>query len=360
LRRERIAIEFKGQEYFESVEYPQSKEMISLMDVNANKAKATSSVPTSTKKSATVKNLPERGRGAKPAAEEAAPVQELPTLHGSQIVFFVNGKCQGVAFQDLYDYLQLRTKPSSKKTQNKRKPREGMLEHTENPFDDGWLGYYPFISLFNGAEVSLNTGPNFDFPPPPDIDAFLANDMQPVDTKVQTWRPVCERYSEFMAEQWAMDAQEEAAAQAVIVMQAKEDEAERKAALRREKKRISEQKRRQRKAEEVKASKLKEKMEREGMPFDAIGAASAGDLPSGEGPTSGAIHPPRSTPLGLLPFLAEEGKMPMTPTTPSSVELEESYGQETMLAPSHSGAHMYTTPEFVDKHDEDADADMMH
>lgn len=217
IKRERIAIEFKGQEYFECLEYPQSKEMIALMDAqDRKKATDTSSVPSSsTKKSATVKNLPSTSRGAKGTKPEQAPLRQLPTLGlDSHIAFFINGECQGVAFQDLFDYLPLRAPP---KANEKKKPnKEGLREHKENPFDDGTLGYYPFISLFNEAKVRINPGPTFEFPPPPNIDAILsASNPQDVDVKPlpsdasRTWRPICERYPEFIAEQKELDALEE-------------------------------------------------------------------------------------------------------------------------------------------------------
>lgn len=219
IKRERIAIEFKGQEYFESLEYAQSKEMIALMDANDRK-KSTSSTPapSSSKKSATVKNLPSTARGGKSRPPEAAPMRPLPTLGPeSCIAFFVNGKSQGIAFQDIFDYLPLRTPPN--KSQEKRRPnREGIREHKENPFDDGSLGYYPMISLFNEAEVALNPGPDFEYPPPPDIDAVLMSvnqedaDVKPAEEEARKWRPMCERYAEYMAEQFALDQQEEAEA----------------------------------------------------------------------------------------------------------------------------------------------------
>ncbi|RPD59150.1 hypothetical protein L226DRAFT_536161 [Lentinus tigrinus ALCF2SS1-7] len=212
IKRERIAIEFKGQEYFESLEYAQSKEMIALMGASDRaKATDTKSLPSSTKKSATVKNLPSTGRG-KGGVPETTPMRPVPTLGPeSYIAFFINGESQGIAFQDLYDFLPLRT-PPSKAEQKKRVNREGLREHKENPFDDGTLGYYPFISLFNGAQVQINPGPDFIFTPPPDIDAVVANpgaDIKPIPDSKRTWRPACERYPEFMQEQWAMDEQEE-------------------------------------------------------------------------------------------------------------------------------------------------------
>ncbi|KAH9923949.1 uncharacterized protein BXZ73DRAFT_79349 [Epithele typhae] len=216
VKRERIAIEFKGQEYFESLEYPQSKEMVALMDANDRaKGTDTKSVPSGTKKSATVKNVPSNGRGKGGAGLETTPMRPLPTLGSeSYIAFFVNGECQGIAFQDLYDYRPLRT-PPNKSAHKKRANKEGIREHKENPFDDGTLGYYPFISLFNGAQVSINPGPDFAFPPPPDIDAVVANpgaDIKPAPDSERTWRPMCERYEEFMQEQWELDDQEEAEA----------------------------------------------------------------------------------------------------------------------------------------------------
>lgn len=213
-KRERIAIDFKGQAYFESVEYPQSREMAALMDSATNKAKDTTPVASvsTSKKGATTKNVSERGsgRGGK-SRSEPAPLENLPILSGSTVAFFVNGESQGIAFQDIYDYLQLRSIPSQRSNRNKRRQKEGYVEHTDNPFDDGWLGYYPFISLFNGARVRINAGPDFEFPPPLDIDGHLAGDDNN-DTKERTWRPLCDRYDEFIQEQRALDERDEAIA----------------------------------------------------------------------------------------------------------------------------------------------------
>ncbi|KIJ68941.1 hypothetical protein HYDPIDRAFT_144413, partial [Hydnomerulius pinastri MD-312] len=212
LKRERIAIEFKGQEYFESLEYAQSKEMIKLMEFS-NKASATTSLPSAphNKKSAAAKSLPER----KGPGTDAPVLRPLPELKGSHIAFFVNGQCQNIAFSDLYDYLPLRTTPASRKKDkenSKKRAREGApREHKQNPFDDGTLGYYPFISLFNYARVKINPGPNFEFPPPPDIESVLRGapdeDIKPSPEKM--WRPICERYPEYMQEQWDLDVREE-------------------------------------------------------------------------------------------------------------------------------------------------------
>jgi COMPASS component BRE2 len=204
IKRERIPIDLKGQEVFEMLEYPQSKEMTSLMDYSGGKSTNSASVPSAAKKTVSGK-IPDRGGPSNVSKPNNIPLRPLPTLPGSRIAFFVNGECQGVAFQDIYDYLQLRQSETSRKAKEKKRTREGVKEHRENPFDDGTLGYYPFISLFNDACVRLNPGPNFDFPPPADIDALLDD----TEGNERTWRPACERYAEFMAEQWVLDAQEE-------------------------------------------------------------------------------------------------------------------------------------------------------
>ncbi|KAF8136800.1 hypothetical protein EV363DRAFT_1320567 [Boletus edulis] len=192
-KRERIAIEFKGQEYFESLEYPQSKEMIKLMEFSTKASSSVSlpSVPPN-KKASGAKSLPER----KGPGVETPVLRPLPELKGSHIAFFVNGECQSIAFRDFV-------------------PKEGApREHKENPFDDGTLGYYPFISLFNYARVRINPGPDFDFPPPSDIEGFLRSSSGE------------DRYPEFMQGQWDLDAREEEEAKVEAALWAEKEKAE--------------------------------------------------------------------------------------------------------------------------------------
>ncbi|CAA7265441.1 unnamed protein product [Cyclocybe aegerita] len=170
LKRERIPIDLKGQEVFEILEYPQSKEMAALMDYSG-KTTNSASLPSTAKKP--VGGKPERGPSQPGSKSPATNLRPLPILPGSRIAFFVNGECQGLAFQDLYDYIPLRQTETQRKANSRRRAREGVKEHRENSFDDGTLGYYPFISLFNDASVRLNPGPDFEYPPPSDIDAFL-------------------------------------------------------------------------------------------------------------------------------------------------------------------------------------------
>ncbi|CAL8102520.1 unnamed protein product [Calicophoron daubneyi] len=62
--------------------------------------------------------------------EPAKAEKQLVPLPGSKIVFYRNGECMGTAFTDIY---------------------EGF--------------YYPAISIYRSATVSVNFGPNFRFPP---------------------------------------------------------------------------------------------------------------------------------------------------------------------------------------------------
>lgn len=57
-------------------------------------------------------------------------LKNLKSLKGSRIIFFKNGICQGVAFEDI---------------------------------NGG--AYYPALSLHKSSTVSVNFGPNFKFPP---------------------------------------------------------------------------------------------------------------------------------------------------------------------------------------------------
>ncbi|KAF9268065.1 hypothetical protein L218DRAFT_593493 [Marasmius fiardii PR-910] len=243
LKRERIAIDLKGQETFEILEYPQSKEMIALMDYSGSKSSNTSN---QTAPFAKPNGKPTDRTPSAKSKDPGPTLRPLLTLANSRIAFFVDGECQGLAFQDLYDYLRLRTTAVARKGKEKKRVREGVKEHRENPFDDGTLGYYPFISLYNGASVELNPGPDFAFPPPPDIDAVLDDpNLAKVEGQEPTWRPMCERYGEFMKEQWELDEVEEEEAKAESARLAVQEEvaAEKKAQRERKRKQTEARKR---------------------------------------------------------------------------------------------------------------------
>ena len=106
---------------------------------------------------------------------------------------------KGVAFSDLYDYLQLRESSKKAKDLSQR-----YLNMRHNPYDDGTLGYYPFLSLFREAVIRINAGPDFVFPPPPDIDALIEGRLEDAQNGARTWRPTSERYNEYIAEMMAL------------------------------------------------------------------------------------------------------------------------------------------------------------
>ncbi|KND00075.1 uncharacterized protein SPPG_04416 [Spizellomyces punctatus DAOM BR117] len=69
----------------------------------------------------------------------------LTVAEGSEIIYYKNGECLGVAFRDLY---------------------RGK--------------YHPAISSYKGGSVTLNFGPNFRYPPPPGVRPFCEADSLPL------------------------------------------------------------------------------------------------------------------------------------------------------------------------------------
>jgi len=107
---------------------------------------------------------------------------DFPKLPNSKIVFYKNGKNQGVAFQDI-------PLPVAASSYLKREYRNCKFEpysRSSNIYDDGSLGYYPSVSLFKGGSVTLNFGPEFKYPP---------NDIK------ESWKPLCDRYDEIQIEE---------------------------------------------------------------------------------------------------------------------------------------------------------------
>ncbi|KAL1739509.1 hypothetical protein HDZ31DRAFT_21185, partial [Schizophyllum fasciatum] len=212
LQRVRIPIDYKGQEVFEALEYKPVAEMTALMDPHAAaKAAASASKPTKQAND----RAPDKRAGRAPGgarAPAAPPSRPLPRLHGAHIAFFVNGECQGVAFEDIFDFLPLRVATNERRGPRRRPPREGQKEHRLNAHDDGTLGYYASVSLYGPARVRLNPGPDFKHPPPDDVDTLLFARHAPLvaaPTTGRVWRAACERYDEFMAEQRELDKKEE-------------------------------------------------------------------------------------------------------------------------------------------------------
>lgn len=243
IRRVRVPIRFRGHLYYEILDYPLAKEMEFIKDESR---RGNRKVDESGRIIQVVRpeDVPGTGLGRKKrlapgevdkaAADREkliASLRPVPILEDSEIAFFVNGEPQGVAFRDLYDYRPLRRheEQDALGLENKKRCRrtadvegEGEQELSAsaslrainksrtNYFDDGSTGYFPFVSLYGGARVRLNPGPHFKHPPPEDIENVLHPDSAP---KGRTWRPLSERYDEWLEEQLSFDKEEEARAQ---------------------------------------------------------------------------------------------------------------------------------------------------
>lgn len=207
--RKRVAIRYKGQLYFESMEYAASKEMEDL----AFKTKDPVGYQRAITEAAAKKAAPPPGKRKAPPPPPAPPARPLPTIPGSKVAFFKNGECQGIAFEDLLDWLPLR---QHRKVSDGPTPRvsqaTAILLARENHHDDGHLGYYPFISVFGGAVAKINPGPHFKYPPPDDIEGLFGGGTQGVDDKNgggRAWRPLSERHAEYYDELRTYDEIEE-------------------------------------------------------------------------------------------------------------------------------------------------------
>lgn len=180
--RKRIPILYKGQLYFEALEYPVSPEMSDLVDAAAENDSLA-------KKKQVRQKAAAPGTKAHSAGSKGpkAP-RHLPVLSGSSLSFFRNGENMDPqslpAFCDLYDWLPLRQHRSDV---IKKKPGRTLkpLDDRENHHDDGTMGYYPFVSVYGGGIVKLNAGPVFRCPP---------------NTDLHDWRPLSERYDEYFDE----------------------------------------------------------------------------------------------------------------------------------------------------------------
>ncbi|ODV92091.1 hypothetical protein CANCADRAFT_17079, partial [Tortispora caseinolytica NRRL Y-17796] len=111
--RDRIPIRYKGQHYFELLEYVQSKQMLDLI-IN-----------------------PKGPSGSR--------------ISGSSIQVYVNGKRTDAKWENLFSFRPPESKPLS--------------SLGGRALDDGMLGYFPTVSVFGGGVVQFNPGPEFECVP---------------------------------------------------------------------------------------------------------------------------------------------------------------------------------------------------
>jgi COMPASS component BRE2 len=197
--RKRIPIRYKGQLYFESLEYAPSKEMVEMAETAAN-PKPKVQTPTAKKKAAAP------GQKAQPTAPVQPPPRPLPTLKGSKLSFFKNGEpmSKKPAFTDLFDYVPLRQHTNPPKVSGV----DRYMLARENHHDDGTLGYYPFVSVYRGGVARIQAGPDFAFPPP--------------EVRSGKWRPLSDRYDEYKKETALLDEADEILAQRAFTEEAAE------------------------------------------------------------------------------------------------------------------------------------------
>lgn len=198
INRKHIPIRYKGQLYFESLEYAPTREMEMVMDQSRRGG---------------VREPDEaRARRAVPPSKQKKPPRPLPRLTDSCIGFVVNGKPQGIAYTDLYDYRPLRSSKSTRETVVTPHSSAGAILKTRgNPYDDGSLGYFPMVSLYGGARAQLITR-EFVYPPAADIEDRLwhASEVRQgapiVRQRAATpWRAIGDLYSEWFANEWSHD-----------------------------------------------------------------------------------------------------------------------------------------------------------
>lgn len=255
VRRKRVAIRYKGQLYFETVDYTVCKEMEELVgrDLKAGQVPAgmagageaggsvaqdqaagadadaagpaTTPSKIKTKRSGDAKHgkAVKRGRKLKPdasghAADAAPTARHLPRLPGSSIAFFLNGRPMAPepAFTDLFSYLPVRpvgdagdAEAERAKSARRVYTAEAANKDRENPFDDGTLGYYPFFSVFGGGKVRFNPGPQWEAPVD-DAQWGLGREDGDADGAWIRPRAMSERWAELRAEERVWDERDEA------------------------------------------------------------------------------------------------------------------------------------------------------
>ena len=169
--RDRIPVPYKGNLYFEQLEYQATKSMEQYGDRGPfNK----------------VKTGPNH---ADP------PLRSLPY---SAIRIYKNGTYAGTAFEDLLSFLPLASQPS-------------LGSGARVGFDDGMLGYFPAIAAFSGGIAETNFGPEFWHAPShvSNYGGHITNLAAGNAQKGIVTRPLSERYKEQIAEDIIYDILDE-------------------------------------------------------------------------------------------------------------------------------------------------------
>jgi COMPASS component BRE2 len=171
IARDQIPIKYKNSLYYEQYEYTNTKTMEHLLN-------------------------PVTIFGEKAVLEkdhDTEKVKNLPVIPNSKITIFKNGVQQEHTIENLYSFLPTNIDDEEcNLSYNTRQQQNPNYRNT----DDGSLGYYPMLSVFQGGIVGLNAGPEFKYPPK-DTDA----------------KPLNDRFNELVVEEWYWDLIDEVEAE---------------------------------------------------------------------------------------------------------------------------------------------------
>jgi COMPASS component BRE2 len=199
--RDGIPVPYKGNVYFETMDYVATRQMEAYADRTLSLSSLPQSAPGT---NSTIKVAPNPNHAEAP----------LRTLPHSAVRVYKNGQLIGTAFENLLAFLPPASAPSKAAG-----AREG--------FDDGMVGYFPAIACFSGGIAEMNFGEKGFWMPPPHLKATASGVGRPtvlgVDAEMsdrseadaERWmpgrklRPIGERYGEQIAEDIVWDVIDE-------------------------------------------------------------------------------------------------------------------------------------------------------
>ncbi|KAG8631495.1 hypothetical protein KVT40_000635 [Elsinoe batatas] len=179
--RDRIPVPYKGHLFFESQDL--WNETIPMRAYN-DRTLALSNLGSPVQ-------IPGANTTIKTAPNPNHPEPALRTLPGSSIKVYKNGQLVGTAFENLLAFL-----PPASLPNKAAGAREG--------FDDGMIGYFPFISCFSGGIAEVNFGDEGFWYPPEHV-----RDIKQGDGSGRTTRPLGERFKEQIVEDIVWDLVDE-------------------------------------------------------------------------------------------------------------------------------------------------------
>ncbi|KAF2156567.1 hypothetical protein K461DRAFT_219279 [Myriangium duriaei CBS 260.36] len=175
--RDRIPVPYKGNVYFETMDYVPTR----FMDAYSDRTLSLSNLSSQTSgPNAAIKIAPNANH----------PEPSLRTLPHSSVKVYKNGQLIGTAFEDLLAFLPPASNPSKAAG-----AREG--------FDDGLLGYFPAIACFSGGIAEVNFGQNGFWMPPAHLRSTASG--HGVWRPGRALRPAAERFKEQVAEDVVWD-----------------------------------------------------------------------------------------------------------------------------------------------------------